>query len=98
MPDDAQQHFVLPGEVLTQQVGAMMGGMDARLAEGLRMCEKTGDVRATLPGTLKRRGERTVFVSCDRNIYLPREGDQVVGIVEDRGAGDYYKVDAHPSD
>ena len=78
----------LPGDDVTEHV-------QARLGPGLRLVEPGGRVFSTLAGVVKSRSALgSSFVEpCSklRGYYNPRQGDQVVGIVEDRG-GDWYKV------
>jgi len=54
-------------------------------------------VTVTVVGILKHRAPSTFYVETIGNkIYTPREGDQVVGIVEDKG-GEFYKVNIFSS-
>jgi hypothetical protein len=62
--------------------------------------EQIHQLIATLPGQLmmsqgnKNRNNPSVgnhYVECSRRRYYPRQGDQVVGIIEERG-GDFYTV------
>lgn len=81
-----------PGQPLDDKLTSLNIDGRFRAGPGIQMGSKRGTVSATLMGELKKRGKHTVVVQCDQILYLPTEGDQVVGIIDDRGAGDYYKV------
>ena len=90
---------VLPGDDLTEAVvsGSGGGGDKLRVAQGIAVEPSASGVFrfvADSPGELQRSSRsQAVSVSVDtsRRRYLARAGDQVVGVVEERG-GDFYLV------
>lgn len=84
---------VWPGDDVTSKITAQQKAVT--LDQGL-ICStsQSGEtiIKVALAGTLKHRAPSTYYVeSVGKKLYIPREGDQVVGIVEDKG-GEYYKV------
>ena len=79
---------VLPGQDVTNHVTRKSKKVD--IGNGLRSQREA--VLCTAPGTLRYRPPAHFYVeekSCKQ--YYPREGDKVVGIIEDR-AGEAYRV------
>lgn len=74
--------LLLPGDGPTLAEGAALG-------TGLRVLG--GAVRSVLAGPTCYRPPHTYSVRAAGRQYWPRAGDQVVGVVEDRG-GDAYRV------
>lgn len=80
---------VLPGEVLdTSRIGKEAAEV-VKIGQGLHVVGDTAVV--TVPGILQYRKPSTFWVESSKKKYYPKVGDQVVGIVEDRG-GDFYMV------
>ena len=83
-----EERLVYPGEIIPDFVV----GDGNKLGSGLKV---QGDsVISCLRGMLRYRGlnSNTYYVEIDRKMYIPQTGDNVVGVIEDRGSGDYYKV------
>ncbi len=58
---------------------------------GRGLIEKSNEVYAVNAGTLQYSPPSTYWVDSNSKIYIPNLGDQIVGIIEDKGS-DYYKV------
>ena len=55
-------------------------------------CDRRGSLLCTVPGTLRYRPPAHFYVEeRSRKQYYPQEGDQVVGVIEDR-VGEAYRV------
>lgn len=80
---------VLPGDVLDTSHINVSSTEKVKLGQGLRVIQDAAIV--TVPGLLQFRKPSTFWVENSRKRYFPRVGDQVVGIVEDRG-GDFYMI------
>lgn len=78
---------VLPGDDVTHHVT----GLKQSIKIGGGLLQAGTRVRCALGGTLKYRPPASYWVETTRKRYFPRTGDQILGIIEDRG-GDYYKV------
>lgn len=79
---------VLPGDIATPLIKK---DGEVHIGSGLR---KIGDeIVVTTPGILKTRGsnQNSFYVHTSTKRYEPKEGDQVVGIIEERGA-EWYTV------
>lgn len=79
--------FVLPGDDVTDNVT----GLTTTLKIGPGLVQKENKVLSNAVGTLRYQAPTKYFVESSRKRYFPCVGDQVVGIIEDRG-GDYYSV------
>lgn len=83
--------IVLPGDILdTSRIStSALSTEKVTIGCGLRVI---GDAAIVInPGVLQYRKPSTFSVESSRKKYYPLIGDQVVGIVEDRG-GDFYMV------
>lgn len=80
---------VAPGDVLSTGKINLQGGDRVKIGNGLQVVNDTAIV--TMPGVLQFRKPANFWVETSRKKYYPKVGDQVVGIVEDRG-GDFYTV------
>jgi exosome complex component RRP40 len=80
---------VLPGEDITSLIKLTEG--DAKIGQGLRVDQSGSVLFTTVAGVLRYRAPASYWVDNGSKIYIPKTGDQVVGIVEDRG-GDFYKI------
>ena len=79
---------VLPGDDVTAEVS----GFRKRIELGLGLEQKGEKVLCKVAGVLRYRAPTHYWVEdVNRKHYYPREGDQVVGIIEDR-SGESYKV------
>lgn len=84
---------VLPGDDVTAYMKEHNDSQNVvQLGQGLSRHEG-GRILATASGTVRFRSPGNYWVEsfCRTTNYFPRTGDQVVGIIEDRG-GDWYKV------
>lgn len=77
---------VLPGEAIDSKIG---GDGVVKVGQGLRVDKESAVV--AVPGILQCRKPAAFWVDTIRKKYYPRVGDQVVGIVEEKG-GDFYMV------
>jgi exosome complex component RRP40 len=78
---------VLPGDNVTSDVTGLR--KDIKLGDGLH---QIGDaVFCTVAGILRYRAPMTYWVEGDKRMYIPRAGDQVVGIIEEK-LGEFYRV------
>lgn len=78
---------VFPGKEVTTEVTSFSKNIS--LGEGLF---QQGDrVLCSTTGVLRYREPVSYWIDIDKKYYIPKNGDQVVGIIEDRG-GDYYRV------
>jgi exosome complex component RRP40 len=78
---------VLPGDDITKHVTKFQRSI--KIGAGLTSTEQT--VIGTSAGTLRYRAPTTYWVECGKRRYIPKVGDQVVGVVEERG-GEFYRV------
>ncbi len=97
--------IVLPGDILseyltTQHDKSSFASQPLKLGVGIKTIPSSSssvsELVASVPGQLTvtkggKTGQPTHIVDCSRKRYYPRTGDQVVGIIEDRG-GDFYTV------
>ena len=58
---------------------------------GRGLIEKSNEVYAVNTGTLQYSPPSTYWIDSNSKIYIPNLGDQIVGIIEDKGS-DFYKV------
>lgn len=88
--------LVYPGDNVTSKI-MLHSKNNVILGVGLNRIQnydgdiKTDTIIAVIIGTLKFRSPSTFWVESNCKRYFPRTGDQIVGIIEDKG-GDYYKV------
>ena len=79
---------VLPGQDVTSLISRKSSKVD--IGNGLRSQRES--VVCTVPGTLRYRPPAHFYVEeRSRKQYYPQEGDQVVGVIEDR-VGEAYRV------
>jgi exosome complex component RRP40 len=85
-----QPRLVFPGEDLTSVFHhSIRSGEVLKIGSGL---VKDGDrIFATIPGKLNYRIPATYWVDTCRRKYIPRVGDQIVGVIEEKGV-DFYSV------
>lgn len=86
---------VLPGEKVNVPAVCTSGGRKTTIGAGLFEC-KNSDVVSHTPGILKhtknaKTGHDTYWVDTNRSRYYPKVGDQVVGIIEEKG-GDFFII------
>lgn len=82
-----EKKVVFPGDTLTSNI--VKNGGSVNIGVGLNLLKDK--VQATNAGILSYRAPSQYWVETSRKRYYPREGDQVVGVIEDRG-GDFYTV------
>jgi len=78
---------VIPGEDVTD----LVTGLRSEITIGAGLYQSGEKVFCNLGGMLRYRPPETYWVEANRKRYIPRTGDQVVGLIEERG-GDYYRV------
>ena len=78
---------VLPGDNVTFNVTGL--GKNIKLGDGLHQVDDA--VFSSLAGILRYRAPTTYWVEGDKRMYIPRAGDQVVGIIEEK-LGEFYRV------
>jgi exosome complex component RRP40 len=78
---------VLPGERVTESVTTLKSSI--RIGAGLVQINDA--VITTVAGKLRYRPPATYFVESTTMRYMPKAGDHVVAIVDEKG-GDFYKV------
>mmetsp|Transcript_22445 Transcript_22445/g.22633 ORF Transcript_22445/g.22633 Transcript_22445/m.22633 type:complete len:170 (+) Transcript_22445:51-560(+) len=78
---------ILPGDDVTDLVTGLKNVI--KIGSGLEQIENK--VICNIGGTLRYRPPATYWVETNRKRYFPHEGDQVIGVIEDKG-GDFYKV------
>lgn len=83
-----QKQMVFPGQDVTAVFQNTIQS-DQVLKIGAGLVKQDTKIMATLPGELNYRVPSSYWVDHHRKKYLPRPGDQVVGLVEERG-GDFY--------
>ena len=83
----SRPQVIMPGDDLTSY---LLSQQPASLKLGKGLDHHDGSITATCAGELVERNN-TVWVETSRKRYYPRVGDQVVGIIEDKG-GDFYIV------
>jgi exosome complex component RRP40 len=79
--------IVLPGDDVTANVTSFQKNI--KIGAGLA-CDGEA-VLSNICGTLKYRTPTTYWVECGKKRYIPKTGDQVIGVVEERG-GEFYRV------
>jgi exosome complex component RRP40 len=83
---------VLPGDNLTKNVTGLRN--DIKLGNGLHQVGES--VVSSMAGALRYRAPTTYWVEGDKRLYIPRAGDQIVGIIEEK-LGEFYKVNIFSS-
>lgn len=90
---------VLPGDDVTyiRQISATTSESQKekpiKLGDGLIYDAKSDKIKATLAGKLiYKSATNTYFVLTNSKRYIPRLNDRILGIVEERTMGDYYRV------
>jgi len=88
--------MLLPGDILPPFDPP---NPNLKLGSGLSLSPTTQTIRATQPGELLLR-PNACFVRCNKRRYIPKPNDNVVGIVEERFAGEFFRVNVfgtHPA-
>ena len=102
-----QQQSVLPGDQITaiiaQKTGVVKlgigldyGGSSSSSSSSSSRVSSKETVRCLQAGTLKYKAPSTYFVETTKRLYIPKVGDQVVGIVEEK-LSEFYKVNIFSS-
>lgn len=78
---------VMSGDDVTEYVT----GLRSNIKIGAGLYQSGDKVLCNLGGMLCYRPPETYWIEANRKRYIPRTGDQVVGLIEERG-GDYYRV------
>jgi exosome complex component RRP40 len=87
-----ESNRVLPGDDVTMTIAEYDGIENNKVELGNGLRHHRNRVVCTCAGTLKHRAPAHYFVEeKNKKQYYPREGDQVVGVIEDRG-GEVYRV------
>jgi len=79
---------VLPGDDVTSEITRISSSI--KIGPGLQQL-KDGKIMATTAGMLSYRPKNQYWIDTSKKRYYPKVGDQVVGIIEDRG-GEHYIV------
>eukprot|EP01041_Mallomonas_annulata_P006153 gene6153-12463_t len=78
---------VLPGDDVTEKISSFK----TNIKIGQNLLQHRNTVICTSAGTLRYRPPVTYWIENSRKRYFPRTGDQVLGLIEDKG-GDFYRV------
>mmetsp|Transcript_16551 Transcript_16551/g.20606 ORF Transcript_16551/g.20606 Transcript_16551/m.20606 type:complete len:273 (+) Transcript_16551:80-898(+) len=110
-PPPPPLQIVLPGDDVTKQIltsttttAGKTKSQSPKIGTGLRHDPATKSVVATRSGQFYARSSNnnnaSYFVRSNRRRYVPEKEDNVIGIVEDRFMGEYYRVNIfgpHPA-
>lgn len=80
---------VLPGDNVTTLITKSVDGSATKLGNGLY--RRRDQILASVPGKLSHKSPSSHWVDVCRKKYIPKVGDQVVAVVEER-AGDFYMM------
>lgn len=78
---------VLPGD----NVVDLVTGLRRNIKLGVGLHQVGDAVISTIAGSLRYKAPITYWVESDKRIYIPKVGDQVIGIIEEK-MGEFYKV------
>lgn len=78
---------VLPGDDITDVVSGFRKSI--KIGDGI--VKVKDQVRVSIAGKVKYRAPASYWIEGSRKKYQPKEGDQIVGVIEERG-GDFYRV------
>lgn len=97
--------IALPGEdvtsYITQQQGmnkisSLKNSKEIKIGYGLHYDKENELVISTLAGSLEKnknnKNTTTYFIRSNKRRYIPSVSDRVIGIIEERIGGDYYKI------
>lgn len=99
LPGDDVTDHILPTSTSKTNTKKQQQPKIPKIGSGLKHDIATNRVIATQAGQLFRHSN-TYYVRSNRRRYIPRENDNVIGIVEDRFMGEYYRVNIfgpHPA-
>lgn len=82
-----QPIFVLPGQSVTKDVTRFK----KNIVVGDGLYQDVNTVKSNIGGKLRYREPVSYWIDANVKNYVPKHGDQIVGIIEDRG-GEYYRV------
>ena len=83
----------LPGDDVTTYIKQESNSKRAKLGHGLLYNADNESVTCTLAGSLEcNKKNNTYFIRSNKRRYTPSLSDRVIGIIEERVGGDYYKM------